>query len=218
MLLFSTNGSSANVTIWPPWQVRMTDIAQIYRNVSDKLLPHTDFEHYTFQLQKRITFNARKLYLGVNWEESHQKMFSKSVLLLWFWANITCRVYPGSHWKDITLFIWRRSPTLMPFIGTTGSGQLVRDTADSIKSENILAKTGEKNRNYMRKCCKNIEPLGRKAAAHTRCHYPKWPNYLLLYSSLNPAADTLISEKKWRYNWLEVLLRSAGTVVPRGED
>lgn len=42
--------------------------------------------------------------------------------------------------------------------------------------------------------------------------------HLLLYSSLNPAAETLISEKKWRYSWLEVLLRSAGTVVPWGQD
>lgn len=49
-------------------------------------------------------------------------------------VNITCRVYPGSHWKDTTLFIWRRSPTLIPFIGTTGSGQLVRDTAKDEKN------------------------------------------------------------------------------------
>lgn len=51
--------------------------------------------------------------------------------------KITCRVYPGSHWKDTTLFIWRRSPTLMPFIGTTGSGQLVRDTAEGIREQNF---------------------------------------------------------------------------------
>lgn len=49
-------------------------------------------------------------------------------------GDVTCRVYPGSHWKDTTLFIWRRSPTLMPFIGTTGSGQLVRETAGGTKN------------------------------------------------------------------------------------
>lgn len=43
--------------------------------------------------------------------------------------EFTCSVYPGSQWNDTTLFIWRRSPTLIPFIGTTGSGQLVKDTA-----------------------------------------------------------------------------------------
>lgn len=44
-------------------------------------------------------------------------------------GEFTCSVYPGSQWNDTTLFIWRRSPTLIPFIGTTGSGQLVKDTA-----------------------------------------------------------------------------------------
>lgn len=37
-----------------------------------------------------------------------------------------------------------------------------------------------------------------KGALRVLVRYIKWYKHLLLYSSLNPAADTLISEKKWR--------------------
>lgn len=60
--------------------------------------------------------------------------------------GITCKVYPGSHWKDTTLFIWRRSPTLMLFMGTTGSAQLVRDTAKEQQTNEEYLITIEKQK------------------------------------------------------------------------
>lgn len=104
----------------------------------------------------------------------------------------------------------------MPFIGTTGSGQLVRDTAkdkdnrfemsasNPICDQNIVREKSHRGR-------KDSDQFGNILKLF-------FFSYSLLYSSLNPAADTLISEKKWRYSWLEVLLRRAGTVVPWGKD
>lgn len=139
MLLFTTTVSSANVNIWPQSQTRTTNRNAVF------------FDRYHLIL----TFGIVQFTSG-----DKLRLMQKSILGFFFWsklrgnssekfrkplrfccklwsvpylnaANITCRVYPGSHRKDTTLFIWRRSPTLMPFIGTTGSGQLVRDTADS---------------------------------------------------------------------------------------
>lgn len=105
----------------------------------------------------------------------------------------------------------------MPFIGTTGSGQLVRDTA---KDEDNRFEMSNSNPICDQNIARETSHSGRKDSNQFGnilklfCFF----SYLLLYSSLNPAADTLISEKKWRYSWLEVLLRRAGTVVPWGED
>jgi hypothetical protein len=41
----------------------------------------------------------------------------------------TCKVYPGSHWKESTSFTMYRSPSLMQLLGRAGSWHAARPTA-----------------------------------------------------------------------------------------
>lgn len=61
--------------------------------------------------------------LGMNTIDGHAEPPSQSQRMP------TCKVYPGSHWKDSTSFTMYRSPILMPLLGRAGSWHAARPTA-----------------------------------------------------------------------------------------